>query len=93
MPENIRPTVASVDLDKLQHNAGIVRAALPEGVRILAAVKGDAYGHGAISCARALTEAGVDWFGVALVEEGRALRAAGVVGPTPRTRQSEFTKL
>ncbi len=46
---------------------------------MLAAVKGDAYGHGAVRCARALEAA--DWFGVALVEEGAQLRDAGVQTP------------
>jgi alanine racemase len=46
----------------------------------LAAVKGDAYGHGATRCALALEAAGVEWFGVALVEEGIELREAGVTG-------------
>jgi alanine racemase len=48
---------------------------------VLAAVKGDAYGHGAVTCAQALARAGVDAFGVALVEEGRALRRAGIEQP------------
>jgi len=44
-------------------------------------VKADAYGHGAPRVARALAEGGVDWFGVALVEEGAELRRAGVREP------------
>jgi len=48
---------------------------------ILAAVKGDAYGHGAVQCAEVLSAAGADWFGVALVEEGRTLRQAGIEKP------------
>jgi alanine racemase len=45
------------------------------------AVKADAYGHGAVECARALESAGADWFGVALVEEGAQLRDAGITRP------------
>jgi alanine racemase len=45
------------------------------------AVKADAYGHGAVECARALESAGADWFGVALVEEGSRLRDAGITRP------------
>lgn len=77
----IRPTVATVDLDALRRNLVALRGAVRPGVRVLAAVKGDAYGHGAAACARALQDAGADWFGVALVEEGAALRDAGVVRP------------
>lgn len=45
------------------------------------ALKADAYGHGAVECARALEGAGVEWFGVALPEEGIALREAGISTP------------
>ena len=81
MTDHLRPTMASVDLDILGENLATVRAAIPSGTKVLAAVKGDAYGHGAIACARTLEQAGVDWFGVALVEEGRALRRAGIKTP------------
>jgi alanine racemase len=77
----IRPTRAIVDLEQLQSNFAAVRELVPKETGILAAVKGDAYGHGAAACARALEQAGCDWFGVALVEEGKALRAAGVTRP------------
>jgi alanine racemase len=48
------------------------------GVAVMPAVKADAYGHGAIECARALEAAGAAWFGVALPEEGLKLRDAGI---------------
>ena len=47
----------------------------------MAVVKADAYGHGAVECARALESIGADWFGVALVEEGVELRKAGITSP------------
>jgi alanine racemase len=50
-------------------------------VAIMPAVKADAYGHGAIECARSLEAAGAEWFGVALPEEGLALRNAGITAP------------
>ena len=78
--DTLRPTAARIDLDILQRNLDIVRGALPGGCQVLAAVKGDAYGHGAIRCSRFLEEAGVTWFGVALVEEGIELRTAGIKG-------------
>lgn len=81
----IRPTTAHVDVDALRHNLGVARALASrrrgEPAAVLAAVKGDAYGHGAVRCATALEAAGVDWFGVALVEEGAQLRDAGVRTP------------
>lgn len=81
----IRPTAAHVDVEALRHNLGVARALTSRraggGPAVLAAVKGDAYGHGAVRCARALEAAGVDWFGVALVEEGAQLRDAGVKTP------------
>jgi len=70
-----------VDLERLQHNFRAIRDVVPGSTGILCAVKGDAYGHGAVTCARALEVAGADWFGVALVEEGRTLRRAGVSRP------------
>lgn len=76
--DNLRPTTAKIDLDALRGNLQTVRQRVSGGCRILAAVKGDAYGHGAVRCARALEAEGVEWFGVALVEEGIELRSAGI---------------
>jgi alanine racemase len=78
--EPLRPTWAEVDLDLLAHNLRVVRARI-EGVPVMAVVKADAYGHGAVPVARRLEREGVDWLGVALVEEGSALRRAGVRAP------------
>jgi alanine racemase len=69
-----------VDLAALQGNFATLRARVGEGVRVLAAVKGDAYGHGAVAASLALQAAGCGAFGVALVEEGAQLRDAGVSG-------------
>lgn len=49
--------------------------------RVMAIVKANAYGHGAVECARRLANEGADWFGVALPEEGIELRAAGIEQP------------
>jgi alanine racemase len=76
-----RPTWAEINLVNLVHNFRVMRAAVGDGVAIMPAVKADAYGHGAIECARALEHAGADWFGVALVEEGVELRRAGISRP------------
>lgn len=76
-----RPTWAEIDLDALAHNLRVIREHVGEGVKILAAVKANAYGHGAVECARRLETEGVDWFGVALPEEGNELRNAGITRP------------
>jgi len=75
-----RPTWAEVDLGNLCHNYRQVRRRLAPGSTLMAVVKADAYGHGAVRCAQALASAGADWFGVALPEEGHELRAAGIGG-------------
>jgi alanine racemase len=80
MPQ-VRPTTAVVDLAALRHNLDVVRSKLGPDTGVLAAVKGDAYGHGAVACAKALEAAGCAWFGVALVEEGKELRRAGIENP------------
>ena len=76
-----RPTWAEIDLDALGHNYHVIRERVGPDVKILAAVKGNAYGHGAVECARRLEKEGVDWFGVALPEEGIELRHAGISRP------------
>ena len=76
----LRPAWVDVDLDALERNLRrLVARVRPAGV--LAVLKADAYGHGAPRVARLLEEAGVDWGGVALVEEGAELRRAGVALP------------
>jgi alanine racemase len=73
-----RPTVVEVDLDAVRHN---VRTLTPPGSQVMAVVKSDAYGHGAVPVARAALGAGATWLGVALVEEGIELRDAGIDAP------------
>jgi len=76
-----RPTWAEIDLDELSHNFRVNREVVGSEVKVLAAVKANAYGHGAAECARRLESEGVDWFGVALPEEGIELRRAGIAKP------------
>lgn len=76
-----RPTWAEIDLDALAHNYQLIRNQVGPDVNILAAVKANAYGHGAVECARRLEKEGADWFGVALPEEGIELREAGISRP------------
>ena len=76
-----RPTWAEIDLDALSENLRVIRQHVGREQSVMAAVKADAYGHGAVPCARRLEAEGVDWFGVALPEEGIELRAAGITRP------------
>jgi alanine racemase len=76
-----RPTWAEVDLSALQWNFRQVRRLIGPAVKCMAVVKANAYGHGAVACSRALVRAGADVLGVATVEEGAELRAAGIKVP------------
>src|SRR5215212_4746982 len=76
-----RPTWAEVDLDKLAANFKRIKQHVSPTARVMAVVKANAYGHGAVRCARRLAAEGADWFGVALPEEGLELRRAGVTQP------------
>jgi alanine racemase len=58
-----------------------VEALTPPDASLMAIVKADAYGHGAVAVAGAALQAGAAWLGVALVEEGLALRAGGIEAP------------
>ena len=68
---------AEISLDRLKDNCKIIQKAVGSA-KIMAAIKADAYGHGAIEIARILESEGIDIFGVAGVEEGIELRAAGI---------------
>ncbi|MEV0187748.1 alanine racemase [Kitasatospora purpeofusca] len=70
---------ATIDLAALRGNLDALRERIG-GATVMAAVKADAYGHGALRCAREAVAAGVGWLGTATPEEALALRAGGV-GP------------
>ena len=76
-----RPTWAEIDLGALASNFRAVKRLVGAGVGVICVVKADAYGHGAVACARRLAREGADWFAVALPEEGSELRRAGVEQP------------
>src|SRR5437879_12403856 len=65
---------AEIDLAALRANVRTLRAHAP-GAALMAVVKSDAYGHGAVPCARAAVAAGATWLGTATPEEALALRA------------------
>ncbi|MFB7780681.1 alanine racemase [Streptomyces bauhiniae] len=70
---------AEIDLGALRANVRALRARA-RGAHLMAVVKSDAYGHGAVPCARAALQAGATWLGTATPEEALALRAAGLPG-------------
>ncbi|MEV8089267.1 alanine racemase [Streptomyces nigra] len=70
---------AEIDLAALRANVRTLRDRAP-GAALMAVVKADAYGHGALPCARAALEAGATWLGTATPQEALALRAAGIQG-------------
>jgi alanine racemase len=85
----------AVDLAALNHNYRQLRGLCGPGVRFMAVVKADAYGHGLLPVARALAREGVDYLGVGSLEEGLSLRQAGLnlpvlllLGILPREAES-----
>ncbi len=87
-----------MDLQNLEHNVQVLNRAMPEGCRMMAVVKANAYGHGAERISGHLEELGVDAFAVATIDEGIALRKAGIrseiliLGYTAPCRAGELCK-
>jgi len=76
-----RPTWAEINREALAANFDIVKDRVGPAVSVMAVVKANAYGHGAVNCAKRFQEEGADWFGVALPEEGIELRDGGITKP------------
>ncbi len=76
-----RPTTAEINLDALKFNYRELRNKVGNKAKIMAVVKANAYGHGAVAISRELQSLGADLFGVAICEEGVALRKAGIKIP------------
>jgi len=76
-----RPTWADISLDALYSNIEEVRKGLKPGTRILASVKANAYGHGVVEIARAVERYGLDYLGVAFLDEALRLREEGIKLP------------
>lgn len=73
-------TQAAINLDSLEYNINRVRKKLPSDVKLLAVIKADAYGHGAVQLAKFL-ESRCDFFGVACIEEAVELKKADIRTP------------
>jgi len=69
-----------INLDAIVHNLDVMRARA-SGAKVMGVVKANAYGHGAVAVAKTLERAGVDYLGVADVQEALDLREAGVQAP------------
>jgi len=80
-PPMFRPTRAEVDAGAISRNASRLLRAAGDGAQLCAVVKADGYGHGGVTAARATLAGGATWLAVALVEEGIALREAGIDAP------------
>jgi alanine racemase len=72
---------ANIDLDAVCNNIVNERKLIGNNTKIMAIIKADGYGHGAVPIAKALNSIGVDAFGIAIIEEGIELREAGIKQP------------
>ncbi|UKO96068.1 alanine racemase [Nostoc sp. UHCC 0870] len=70
-----------IDLNALTHNVQQIKQCLSPDTQLMAVVKADAYGHGAVSVAQIVLQAGASWLGVATVPEGIQLRESGIKAP------------
>lgn len=78
---NYRPVWAEINLKNLDHNYKLVKKLVGRGVKILVPVKAHGYGHGLVPIAKRLEFLGVDYLGVASIDEGIVLRNAGIKKP------------
>ncbi|MDR6552219.1 alanine racemase [Paenibacillus qinlingensis] len=76
-----RPTWVEISLDALRSNIEHFQKVLPAGMKQMAVVKADAYGHGAVEVSKEVLAAGVDYLGVAFFDEALELRNAGITAP------------
>ncbi|HYF52110.1 MAG TPA: alanine racemase, partial [Planctomycetota bacterium] len=72
---------AEIDLDAVRHNVRVLRGLLTRGAAFMAVVKSEAYGHGSAPVAQAALAAGASGLGVSDINEGLALREAGITAP------------
>jgi len=77
----LRPAWVEIDLARLRQNVRLIRRELAPAVRLLAVVKDEAYGHGAVDVVRIALEEGAAAFGLSTLEEAMTLRDAGITAP------------
>lgn len=73
-----RPTLAEIDLRAVRHNICIIKQLIGHNIKILGVVKADAYGHGMRQVSKVLIEEGIEYLGVASLDEARELRRSGI---------------
>jgi alanine racemase len=77
----LRPAWTEINLGNLRRNLQLIRRDVPKNVRLLAIVKDQAYGHGALDVVRIALEEGATYFGLSNLEEAMSLRDAGITAP------------
>jgi alanine racemase len=101
LPEELslfRPTFAEVNLDAFRRNLRAIKGILPAGSRLIAVLKANAYGHGAVPLARICEDEDAEMIAVALFEEARELQDAGIdlpiliLGPLHNAQIDEAVK-
>lgn len=81
MYQQMRPTWAEINLDHIAHNVQAIKQKLSPSCEIIAVVKADAYGHGAVAVAQAALVAGATRLAVSILDEALELRQAGITAP------------
>ncbi len=76
-----RPTWVEVDLKGVRSNYRLLKSGLFPGTKMMVAVKANAYGHGIVEVSKTLVDCGVDYLGVASIDEAITLRAHGISTP------------
>lgn len=77
----LRPAWVEIDLGRLRRNLRLIRRDLPSRVQLMAVLKDEAYGHGALDVVRVALEEGASFLGLSTLEEAMALRDAGITAP------------
>jgi alanine racemase len=88
-----RPAWTEIDLGKLRRNLQLIRRDLPRQVELMAVVKDEAYGHGALDAARISLEEGAWGLGLSTLEEAMALRDSGITAPLLLLGERQETEL
>jgi len=81
MYKSHRPTWAEIDMDAIKSNFLSIRKLCPESVALMAVVKADAYGHGAVAISQELVKLGTEYLAVSNIDEAMELRSSGISLP------------
>ena len=81
MNDIARPSRIEIDLGSLRHNVRKIKSWVGDKTKLMAVVKADAYGHGAVKVSHVVSEEGIDFLGVAMLEEADEIRQSGIDVP------------